>query len=78
MTKYEMIGLIVVEGLALIGAAAVLIKPIINLNSTIAKLNLSLKILVEDNKESKSELKEHEKRLDDHEKRIYHIEHKEE
>ena len=78
MSKYEMIGLIVVEGLALIGAAAVLIKPLINLNSTMAKLNLSLKILVKDNDDVKDELKEHKKILDDHEKRIYHYEHKEE
>lgn len=78
MSKYEMIGLIVVEGLALIGAAAVLIKPLINLNSTMAKLNLSLKLLVKDNDEVKGELKNHEERIADHEKRIYHIEHKEE
>lgn len=78
MSKYEIVGLIIVDGLALLGGLAALIKPLINLNSTITKLDTSLKIFVKEKDEVKIELKEHEKKIDDHERRIYSIEHKKE
>ena len=76
MTTNEIIGIVVTEGVALVLSLIALVKPIINLNSSITKLNVTMKQLIGDNDNIKAELKEHDKTLDDHEKRLYFIEHK--
>lgn len=82
MSKYELIGFIVIEGVGLIagiiGIMKVLMKPVINLTNTITKLDTSLKIFVKEKDEVNGKIDKHEERLDDHEKRIYYMEHNKE
>lgn len=72
----EIIGIVMGVGIPLLVSLIALIKPIINLNSSITKLNVTMKQLIGENGNIKAELKEHEETLNDHEKRLYLIEHK--
>lgn len=72
----EIIGIVMGVGVPLLVSLIALIKPIINLNSSITKLNVTMKQLIGENGNIKAELKEHEETLNDHEKRLYLIEHK--
>lgn len=72
----EVIGIVMGVGVPLLVSLIALIKPIINLNSSITKLNVTMKQLIGENGNIKAELKEHEDTLNDHEKRLYLIEHK--
>lgn len=76
MSTNEIVGTVIAIGLPLIVSFMALIKPIINLNTSITKLNVVIQQLVDDNSGIKSELKGHDTILDDHEKRLYLIEHK--
>lgn len=78
MSTNEMIGTVIVIGVPLISSIIALIKPIINLNTSITKLNVTMEQLIGENTDIKAELKEHDETLDDHEKRIYLMEHKRE
>ena len=72
----EIIGIVMGVGVPLLVSLIALIKPIINLNSSITKLNVTMKQLIGENGNIKAELKEHEETLNDHEKRLYLMEHK--
>lgn len=76
MTTNEVIGIVITVGVPLIVSLIALVRPIINLNSSITKLNVTMKQLIGENGDIKAELREHDKTLDDHEKRLYFIEHK--
>ena len=76
MTTEEIIGIVILAGVPLIASIMALIKPIINLNTSITKLNVTMEQLVGENTDIKAELKEHNNTLDDHEKRLYLMEHK--
>ena len=78
MSNYEFIGMALIIGVPLIGGLIAMIKPIISLNSTITKLDTSLKIFVKEKDEVNGKIDKHEERLDDHEKRIYYMEHNKE
>jgi len=74
----EIIGTVIVVAVPLLGGIIALIKPIINLNNSITKLNVTMEQLVGENTDVKAQLKEHDNTLGDHEKRLYLIEHKKE
>lgn len=76
MSTNEIIGWAVVVGIPLVGSVIALIKPIINLNTNITKLTLSIEQLSKDNTDVKKEIKAHGVQLDDHEKRLFLMEHK--
>lgn len=76
MGTNEIVGWAVVVGIPLVGSVIALVKPIINLNTNITKLTLSIEQLSKDNTDVKKEVKAHSVQLDDHEKRIYLMEHK--
>lgn len=78
MSTNEIIGTVLVVGVPLIVSIVALIKPIINLNTSITKLNVTIEQLIGENNAIKAELKEHDETLGDHEKRLYLIEHKKE
>ena len=64
--------LVVLVGLAS-GLAALIIKPVINLNKTITKLDCTIKTLVDDNSETKHHFDKNDKKIDDLEKTtMYH------
>lgn len=76
MNTNEIVGWAFVVGVPLLISAGALVKPIINLNTNITKLTLSIEQLSKDNIDVKKDVKAHSKTLDDHEKRIYLMEHK--
>lgn len=59
--------LVVLVGLAS-GLVALIIKPVINLNKTITKLDCTIKTLVDDNSETKHHFDKNDKKIDDLEK----------
>jgi len=78
MSTNEIIGTIAVVGVPLVVSIIALIKPIINLNTSITKLNITMEQLVEDNNIIRKELKEHEGILQEHDKQLYLIAHRKE
>ena len=76
MSTNEIIGTVIAVGVPLIVSFIALIRPIINLNTSITKLNVTIQQLVDDNSGIKNELKGHDHILDDHDKRLYLIENK--
>lgn len=76
MNTNEIIGWVIAVGLPIIGSVIALVKPIINLNTNITKLTLSIEQLSRDNCDVKNEIKAHSETLEDHEKRLYFMEHK--
>lgn len=76
MSTNEIIGWVIVVGLPIVGSVIALVKPIINLNTNITKLTLSIEQLSKDSCDVKNDIKAHGETLEDHEKRIYLIEHK--
>lgn len=76
MSTNEIIGTVICVGVPLVVSFFALVKPIINLNTSITKLNVIIQQLVDENSGINDELKEHEERLIDHEKRIFLIENK--
>lgn len=78
MGTNEIIGTVIAVAVPLLASIIALIKPIINLNNSITKLNVTMEQLVGENTDIKSQLKEHDRTLDDHEKRLYLMEHKKE
>ena len=73
MSTNEIIGTVICVGVPLIVSFFALVKPIINLNTSITKLNVTIQQLVDENSGINDELKEHEEQLIDHEKRIFLI-----
>ena len=78
MGTNELIGTIIVVGVPLIVGIIALVKPIINLNSSITKLNLTMEQLVGENTDIKAQLKEHDDTLSEHEIRLRLMEFKKE
>lgn len=76
MSTNEIIGWVIAVGLPIVGSVIALVKPIINLNTNITKLTLSIEQLSKDSCDVKKDIKAHSETLEDHEKRIYLIEHK--
>ena len=70
MGTNEMIGTILVVGVPLLVSIVALVKPIINLNNSITKLNITMEQLVGENTDIKAELKRHDEVLSDHEIRL--------
>lgn len=70
MNTNEMIGTILLVGVPLLVSVIALIRPIINLNNSITKLNITMEQLVGENTDIKAELKRHDEVLNDHELRI--------
>lgn len=68
MSTNEIIGTVLAVGIPLVVSFMALIRPIINLNTSITKLNVTIQQLADDNNGIKSEIKSHDKILDDHEK----------
>lgn len=75
MSTNEIIGAVFLIGIPLLVSIIAIIKPIINLNNSITKLNITIDLLIDENGSIKSDLREHEELLNDHEKRLYLIEH---
>lgn len=78
MGTNEMIGTIILVGVPLLVSIIALVKPIINLNNSITKLNITMEQLVGENTDIKAELKRHDEVLNDHEIRLSLSEHKRE
>lgn len=76
MNTNEILGIILTVGVPLIVSLIALVKPIINLNNSITKLNVTMQQLIDENSAIKAEIKAHEDQLNDHEKRLYFAEHK--
>ena len=70
MNTNEMIGTILLVGVPLLVSIIALIRPIINLNNSITKLNITMEQLVGENTDIKAELKRHDEVLNDHELRL--------
>lgn len=75
MSTNEIIGWAVVVGIPLIGSVIALVKPIINLNTNITKLALSIEQLSRDSIDVKKDVRAHTEKLEDHETRLQLIEH---
>ena len=75
MSTNEILGAVFLIGIPLLVSIIAIIKPIINLNNSITKLNITIDLLIDENGSIKSDLREHEEQLNDHEKRLYLIEH---
>ena len=75
MSTNEMIGTVILIGVPLMVSIIALVKPIINLNTSITELNITIKQLTKDNDEIHNTLKNHTDELSDHEARIRILEH---
>jgi outer membrane murein-binding lipoprotein Lpp len=75
MSTNEIVGWAVVVGIPLIGSVIALVKPIINLNTNITKLALSIEQLSRDSIDVKKDVRAHTEKLEDHETRLQLIEH---
>ena len=75
MSTNEMIGTIILIGVPLMVSVIALVKPIINLNTSITELNITIKQLTKDNDEIHNTLENHTDELSDHEARIRILEH---
>lgn len=76
MSTNEIVGTVIVVGVPLIVGIIALVKPIINLNTSITELNVTIKQLTKDNADINDTLETHTEELADHEKRIYLMEHR--
>ena len=74
MNTNEIIGWAVVVGVPVLVSAFALIKPIINLNTNITKLTLSIEQLSRDSIDVKKDVRAHTEKLEDHETRLQLIE----
>ncbi len=70
MGTNEMIGTVLIVGVPLLVSIVALVRPIINLNNSITKLNITMEQLVGENTDIKAELKRHDEVLSDHELRL--------
>lgn len=77
VSNSELIGTLAIVGVPLVVSVIALVKPIIELNTSITKLNVTIRQLTDDNDGFKEELKDQAELINDHEKRLYYIEHKE-
>lgn len=77
MNTNEVVGWAVLVAVPLLGSVIALVKPIINLNTNITKLTLSIDQLSKDNVDVKKDVKAHGEILTDHETRLQLIEHSE-
>lgn len=75
MDTNEMIGTIILIGVPLMVSIIALVKPIINLNTSITELNITIKQLTKDNDEIHNTLEKHTDELSNHEARIRILEH---
>lgn len=75
MSTNEMIGTVILIGVPLMVSIIALVKPIINLNTSITELNITIKQLTKDNDEIHNTLENHTDELSDHEARIRILEH---
>ena len=75
MSTNEMIGTVILIGVPLMVSVIALVKPIINLNTSITELNVTIKHLTKDNDEIHNTLENHTDELSDHEARIRILEH---
>ena len=75
MSTNEMIGTVILIGVPLMVSVIALVKPIINLNTSITELNVTIKQLTKDNDEIHNTLENHTDELSDHEARIRILEH---
>jgi hypothetical protein len=75
VTNYEIIGIVIAVGVPIIVGLITIIKPIIRLNGSIVKLNMTMERVLDENILVNEKLNKHEDELNDHEKRIYFIEH---
>lgn len=78
MGTNELIGTILIVGVPLIVGIIALVRPIINLNSSITKLNITMEQLLGENTTIKAQLKEHDDTLSEHEIRLRLMEFKKE
>lgn len=74
MATNDVIGTVIVVGVPLLVSIIALIRPIINLNTSITELNVTIKQLTKDNTDIHETLEEHTDQLADHEKRIFYLE----
>ena len=75
MSTNEMIGTVILIGVPLMVSIIALVKPIINLNTSITELNVTIKQLTKDNDDIHNTLENHTDELSDHEARIRILEH---
>ena len=75
MSTNEMIGTVILIGVPLMVSVIALVKPIINLNTSITELNVTIKQLTKDNDDIHNTLENHTDELSDHEARIRILEH---
>ena len=75
MSTNEMVGTVILIGVPLMVSIIALVKPIINLNTSITELNITIKQLTKDNDEIHNTLENHTDELSDHEARIRILEH---
>lgn len=76
MSTNEIIGTVLAVGVPLLVSIIALIRPIINLNTSITELNVTIKQLTKDNNDIHDTLENHADELADHDKRIYFLEHR--
>ena len=75
MSTNEIVGTVILIGVPLMVSIIALVKPIINLNTSITELNITIKQLTKDNDEIHNTLENHTDELSDHEARIRILEH---
>lgn len=75
MNTNEVIGIVILAAVPLIGGMIALITPIIKLNATITKLNVTMEHMVGENTDIKAQIKEHDKTIENHEMRLCLMEH---
>lgn len=75
MSTNEMVGTVILIGVPLMVSIIALVKPIINLNTSITELNVTIKQLTKDNDDIHNTLENHTDELSDHEARIRILEH---
>lgn len=75
MSTNEMVGAVILIGVPLMVSIIALVKPIINLNTSITELNVTIKQLTKDNDDIHNTLENHTDELSDHEARIRILEH---
>ena len=75
MSTNEMVGTVILIGVPLMVSIIALVKPIINLNTSITELNITIKQLTKDNDDIHNTLENHTDELSDHEARIRILEH---
>lgn len=78
MTQTEFVGYTMVYGVILLVALIAIIKPIINLNTSIQKLTDAIEHIKEDMGKIETEVKDHNEAIHDHEIKISMMEKQEE